>query len=444
MGLIGRKLAGFQAGLLAALLVALSTRMGIPHAATARMYAQLGFIIALASWLHLRALGLLPPKPTTRRFYALLIVVNLIGLFTHPIFAFVMGGFTLSGLVFTDLKRTLPLNPLPANGEGTFETTPDMMTGDEGKNRSRRIIRATRPFLTFVLTTAISIGLYVVIGLPLYSGGVGFAPLNWLPRPEWHELDLAFTEMLWGTGNTRLLALLCAGIVLFYVRRGVNTLLSRPALVGIIVVVATMLTPFLLDRYLDIGVFFRWRTPIIMLPMIALTVALFLSRAGTPHLTLILVGLLLNNALSFSFSPMYDTHLRDELAQVAPDIDCATILVYGSLSITEVEYYLRRANVPDCQLRETFPLSTAEHPGWMDSLDLYYNLDELDAEALETVERYANTEAARVWFFYEEGGVIGDINDSLKNELDMRFTLSETIDSVSGWNFDAILVYAID
>jgi uncharacterized membrane protein len=93
VGLTAAELADTPAAVLAALFMACSTKLGLSHAATARPYALLGCLAAMALWLHVR----LVDRPSLGVAITA-VVVHTLGLFTHPSYALMIGACVLGPL----------------------------------------------------------------------------------------------------------------------------------------------------------------------------------------------------------------------------------------------------------------------------------------------------------------------------------------------------------
>jgi hypothetical protein len=121
---------------------------------------------------------------------------------------------------------------------------------------------------------------------------------------------------------------------------------------------------------------------------------------------------------------------------------CGDTLILTSLSFSAVEYYWRRLDASDCIERESYPLSTQSHPGWMDVPGLLNQRAELAREAAATALRLASRPGTRVWLFYlTSTGTYRDIADILKLELDRHLRLENALE-FQGLYFDSILVYS--
>jgi hypothetical protein len=115
-------------------------------------------------------------------------------------------------------------------------------------------------------------------------------------------------------------------------------------------------------------------------------------------------------------------------------------LILGGLSLSEVEYYLRRLHAPACIERLTFPLDTRRHPGWIDSAGLVGRREELAHEAEEIVTRLARGPTSTVWLF-TGNGYGQEMTPLIKDQLDRQFTYRGTI-HLYGSFFESIQLYS--
>jgi hypothetical protein len=185
------------------------------------------------------------------------------------------------------------------------------------------------------------------------------------------------------------------------------------------------------------------RTPMLFLPAASVLVALLISRRKgfLTAAVLALVGLNSILSLAHDLSWIGSATTRESVAYVLERAQCDDTFVLGALSFAAEEYELRRLDAPDCIYRESFPLSTQSHPGWMNAPGLLAERVALQREASATANRLAEA-GATVWLFYIRApGDYQNITDILKLELDRRFDTIETIEA-RGLYFDVVLVYS--
>lgn len=412
VGLTGQQLTDWQGGLIAALLISTSW-LGLEHAGNARQYALLCLLVSLSTFLNLYLMGLfskasdsspatsLPGRNISP--FLLLIVLNVIGLLTHPIYFFFVCAY-LFGAIFN----------------------------------SRRL------FLILVLCSVASGGIYLGLwGSTLYHT-LPLPITNWMTTPGLTELRDAFIR-LWGFGprgmrNTYLLAAYSLGITLFHFRPGVKILTGKPFLTSFGMLGMASLLPFIVSQYRP--VFLAERTPVIFLPLAALVISLLIRRLGFRSLTAIILAVLIFSSVRYSVQALRSPDpnpARASIQYILDRVKCGDVLILGSLSINEVEYYLRRFEAPDCIQRETFPLETRQHSGWIDVSGLLKEKEALTKEAALTVARYADQPKVNVWLFY--GYHSGEVTSILKSQLDRQMTLVQALD-LSGSFFNAVLIYS--
>jgi hypothetical protein len=415
VGVTAKRIAGMPAGLIAALLVATSTGMGLVQAATARPYALLGLEAALAIllWVQLVPLPLLTGEPHSRTrplwqtagLVALLILLNIVGLLTHTIFAFFVAAYI--GVT---------------------------------------ILVSWRWFLLLSVGGAVSLGTFLLLRGPILFGVMEGPSLDWMPVPDLGDLKAAF-DSLWGTRKTLIILAYVAGLLIVRFRQSLGVLWSRAFLTSAGILVLTSLVPFVFSQYKV--VFNPERIPIMFLPPAALALAIFLGRVGWRPLTLLVMALValgsVNTAVR-TFGEVNQPSARESVQYVVEQAQCGDTLVLGGLSYAEVTYYLRRFDAPGCLQIETFPQDTADHPGWMDVVGLLDRRADLVTEARSTVARLADQTEGQVWLFYNsaDGPVIttygAEVTEIFKAEIDQALTLEQEL-NFRGSYFNHILVY---
>jgi hypothetical protein len=402
VGVTARRAVGPRGGLIAALLLAVSTNMGIVYAATARMYALLGLQVAVAAYLCLRRAQRRPSAgaPSWRAdawWAALLAAVTVSGLLTHLVY----GAFMVAVLVASTVY-------------------------------SRRMV-------VLVAACGLASGLlYLALWWPVLREGL---PLpTWMQRPSLADWADGFLN-LWGAKKTLLIGTYAAGLTLLRFSRARGVLANRDCLFAICTVTVASLLPFLVSQVRP--VYLQTRTPIIFLPMACVLAAVLMSQLGETALTLAVLALLAIGSARSSigiFTGPDPTPARASVRSVVEAARCGDTLVLGSLSVSEVQYYLRRFGAPACIHRETFPPDTERHPGWMDVRGLMNQRDELAQQAAETAARLARRPTSTVWLF--GGRAYGSqVTDVLKAELDRQLTAMRTLD-LRGSFFDSVDVYA--
>jgi hypothetical protein len=403
VGLTGKKILGIRGGLIAAFLLSISTQIGLVHAVNARPYALLGLQAALATLVCYYLIHLIPqhPRPGQTPLAILLTLLHLLGLMNHPIYIFYMAATCIAGLFV-----------------------------------SRRI------FGLLVLCAGVALGAdFLLWGAAMQLSG--FSSVNWMQAPDLPAL-LDSLLGLWGTENTLLLLgyIVALGFLRFCLSRTIT--ISKLILVNTMLVISVVLLIFVVSQFRPL--FNPDRAPMLYLPAASLLAAAIVSRLGFRNLSFGILAILAIN------SAVYSLHISERpnpsptqasLEYVLSRAQCGDTLILGSLSFSVVEYYLRRLDAPDCIRRESFPLSTENHPGWMDTDLLLKQTDQLAEEAAATTSRLATQPGTTLWLFDINGpGDYRDITGYLKSQLDRQFYLVETLE-LRGLYFNSVFVYAV-
>lgn len=405
VGLTARRAAGFQAGVVAALLVATSSNLGLVHAAQARQYALVLLEAALAGALCFALIrrqrdqadvGGVP----TAALWALLLLVCVLGLLTHLIFVFVMAGMALGATAV-----------------------------------SRRF------FLNMVGLCAAASLIYLALWWPVLRQTLPLPITSWMRPPQ--PIDFYYgLRTLWGWKRGLLLVAYLL-IVLALGFRRLPGLLSQPSLrFGLIFLATTLLVPYVVSQVRP--VYNPDRTPVIFLPMISVIAGVLIGQLGLRLLTLGFVAAIALGSAQFSLKAAAGPDpipAREALRQVAASARCGDTLVLGGLSFSEAEYYLRRFGAPSCIDRITFPLDTRNHPGWIDAAGLASQKEQLAREAQEIANRLAQQPEGRVWLFSGRG-YGQELTPLIERELDRLLTRRETLD-LRGSFFESVEVYQV-
>lgn len=416
VGMVARRLAGWSAGLVAALLLASSTDMALAHATNARPYALLGLEAALTLllWSQLMRVNADAGDTQPRRLtltreiglLAALTILSVIGLLTHTMFVFCMSAYT---------------------GAAIFV--------------SRRL------FAGLFISSALAVALFLLLRGALLFQRVAEPSLDWMPAPTLADLKMAFMS-LWGTKKTLLLLLYITGLLLLRFRQSIGLLRSRVFLVSVSLLIIGSIFPFVAS-YIKV-VFNPERTPMLFLPAVCITLAIFISRVGYRPLTLLVLGLLALGSVNTTVREVRTANasgsVRTSVQYAVAHAACGDTFLLGGLSFAEVSYYMRQFNAPACLQVETFPQDTQSHPGWMDVAGLLQQREQLAEEAAATVVRLAAQPEGRIWLFYN--GADGPVTTTygsavtaiLTEELDQQFVMTQELD-LNGSFFNHILIY---
>lgn len=400
VGRTAQRAAGSRAGWIAALLLAVSTNVGQVQAAIARPYALLGLLIALTTHVTFGVLQVFAPPSLTapaRRWHLLLIGLHTLGLLTHPLYAFVLGALTLAAVWVS-----------------------------------------RRAFIELVFDGAMAGLLFLLVESPFLSHTFHLPTTTWMPVPGLKELAEGWLN-LWGEQKTLLIGGYVCALGLWRWRR-LRPILTSPSIsVSLTILVITGLMPFAVSQIKPI--YLETRAPVIFLPSACVLAGILIRQLDHRLLSLgLLAGLSAASTLSAYrvWSEPERIPAQSSLRIVAARVECGDVLVLGSLSLSETEYYFRRFAAPACLQLETFPYDTAQHPGWLDGPGRLAQPELLQSEASQTAERLAQT-ATRVWLFYDSQ-FYPQIGDVITSELCQHLVLSETL-ALRGSFFDSVLLY---
>jgi hypothetical protein len=250
---------------------------------------------------------------------------------------------------------------------------------------------------------------------------------------------------LWGIGGTILLFLYIALASIWNFQSMREFVLSRSGLIGLCILTATSLLPFLVSQFRP--VFDDSRTPELFFPLASVFVALLVTRFKSLKLTFGLLIMMLGFILVVPVFAIGDSRTeyspRSSIQYVIENAKCGDVFVAGGLSINEISYYMHQLNAPNCIERYVFPESMNDHPGWMDPPGLLQHSDELETEANLLVNDINQSSGNRnnIWFFYESRTPRQKVLDILKNQLDRKMVLIQRVKGY-GTFFDSVLVYS--
>lgn len=401
VGRTAQRLARSRAGLMAALLLAISTNMGHAHATSARPYALLSLIIALATHVTLIALPAFPTPPAhPRRWHMVLIGLHTLGLMTHSLYAFALAALTLAALWVS-----------------------------------------RRAFIQMVINGAAASALYLLFYGSLQLTTILLPTTAWMPTPDLKDWADGFLN-LWGAQKTLAIGLYLVALIGVGAWRRLNfrAALTQPATLVCLTGFAFIgVVPFLISQIKP--VYIESRTPALFLPFACVLVAVLFRRFDHRLLSLgVLVVLSVAAALSAYqlWRGPERVPARASLQTVAAQVQCGDVLVLGSLSLSEVRYYFRQFHVPECVVLETFPLDTATHPGWLDGVGLLADLEGVREEAEQTTVRLSQS-VSRIWLFHDSRfyPAVGEV---IHAKFNQHFTPVETLD-VRGSFFDSVVLY---
>ena len=395
-GVAGRRLAGPAAGLMAAWLVATSARIGLRFAATARPYALVCALAAGAIAGHLFLLGETShPRRHARLLVAGLLLVHLAGLFTQPLYAFFAAACAIGSLVLSPDRRGVMVATLPLA----------------------------------------AIGLYVALWWQTLTATFLLPTTSWMTRAGLTDLIAGFLA-LWGWRNGWVLA--GAILALLLVRRGAwREVSTRGWYFCLAVAVLTIAGMFIASG--SKPVYSAASSPIVILPALALAIAVALDRLGSPRLTAVLALLVLSSAAAYAVEGIRSPDPAPSGASVAAvsrEIQCGDRVVAAGVAFAPVSWYARRSGLPSCVSIEAFPQEVSHHPGWFDAASPAFRRPEFLAEAGSLAASLPPE--ARLWVFAADRGAGAEMTELLDDvpslQLERRLPLAGTY-------FDHVRVY---
>jgi hypothetical protein len=408
-GLAGRAAGGSGAGLLASLLVATSTSVGLLHAATARAYALLGLIAALGVWIgvllvdaHARgtpgsAAAASPHAGHRLWLAASLAGVTALGLFAHPLFLFFAVALATAAAAASDRHRALAL-AAPAAG----------------------------------------VLVYLVSWWPVLAQTLRLPATSWMARPALVDLQNVF-GLSWTSRNGFVL-LGCALTLLFMSgRRSLDVLRSRPFIFCALAASLGLLLPFAASWIRP--VYHPLRTPVLVLPALSVAFSLVLARFSRPGLTALIVALFVLGSVQFSMTTARAADpnpARASLAEVLRRARCGDVVVPAGQAFSEVRYFMRRLGAPACLRTIPVPAEIAAHPGWLDEPSVVARPETIDREADALVATLQPGQ--RLWVLGRTKGVGHRVLAVLAAALDRRGLGEERL-ALSGSFFDSVRVY---
>ncbi len=391
VGLIARR-NGERSGLIASLLMASSVTMGQEHAFSARMYALLGFEIALSTWGAFEIVERIRTgRMVPRWLYGIMGTLFLAGMLTHTIYFFFLCALMLMVLIW-----------------------------------------ARRAFIPLLLIGVISGALYLI---PMYPLLIKSQPLQWLSKATPENILWGF-RLLWFSLVSEAVLLLALTLMMIRLARRRN-LPSEVVQAGFMTVVMVLLT---WGTSQITPIFIATRTPMLFLGLICVGVGVLFAQT-LPRSAILLVGIFIAAAsvgLNVLRLNIDHAQTRESVASLIDHAQCGDWLILTSLSYSEVVYYLRRLNAPPCLNMETFPPDTETHPGWIDRARYQNDPTLLQTAADDLVRRLSASDARKVWVFWDQARV--DLNQALSDALEMGWQNIETV-PFYGTYFTKILVY---
>jgi uncharacterized membrane protein len=369
---LGRELYGTKTALLCAAIY-LASPLAILSAQFARMYALLSLLAILSTWLYLQ----FSIKPRdSRLLFALYIVVNVLGTFTHIAFFFLLFGQIVFHLLFY---------------------------------RHTRMMR-------FVIAMGLSLVPYMFFWAPILLGQIANSRegIAWVKKPGLSmlaDLFLNFGGAFW---------LVVPVLLYVWWRTGFHSLRRFSKLsittLPLWLLAVTLLTPLLIS---EIKPIFNSRLAIVGLHLFALTIAALIGRASNYLLPLLLV-LLTAFAIFFHHpgSAICDNQgIATYLSQTANDGD---VVIFTSLTRLPIDYYLERTTTTRKLFETSFPAEIDRHPGYEGRGNDPGRKAALEREAQELVDKIAGMQFRQIFFIH---GRYPEIDSLVEKRLREKFEL---------------------
>jgi 4-amino-4-deoxy-L-arabinose transferase-like glycosyltransferase len=338
---IGRALYGTKTALLCAA-VYLSSPLAILASQFARMYALLSLLSILSTWLYLQFA--IKPRDS-RLLFALYILVNVLGTFTHIAFFFVLFAEIVFHILF-------------------FHRT--------------RIKR-------FVVAVVLSLLPYMFLWAPILLRQVTHSGegLAWVNKPDLSmgaELLLLYGGAFW---------ILVPVLLYLWWRSGFESLSHfsklRVTSLPLWLLAIAILTPLLISEVKPI---FNSRLAIIGLHLFALTIGAIIGRKTNYFLPLELIlltaiGLVI---LHPGVSTCDNRAMAAYLSQTANNGDA---VIFTSLTRLPIDYYLERAPTAKELFETSFPAEIDKHPGYEGRITDPNRRAALELESRELIDKIA-------------------------------------------------------
>lgn len=380
---LGRRLAGRGMGLLCAAIYAFAP-LAVLSAELVRMYSLAGLLSAAAVLLwNAAATG-----PVPRRTWAFLIVVIVLGSFTHIWFLCLAAALCAASLIHFPRRAIWTIGAISA---------------------------AMLPF--------------AFLWLPALLAQVGRSgdSAAWLKPPSLPMLgEMMFLHL--GVIPVFLLFFISARF-----RR--REPLSAAPRWAVTVYAATLLPPLLISFHTP---FFYPRFTVVALPALAVVIAALLSRIEPPALAASIAGaaLLLFGGSRLS-APSCDASSAAQALQT--HVSSGDVVVYGSLSRPAIDFYLDRLAPRRTWREQSFPVIIDAHPGYEGSHLRADDLDPLRAEAAATASGFTQSGVRRIFYL---AGYRRQIDTILSEALNRQFGPPSTLIACGkGDYFREILVF---
>jgi dolichyl-phosphate-mannose-protein mannosyltransferase len=388
-GLAAARAGGTAAGLVAAVLLAASDRVGLEHAATARPYALLAGVAGCATWQSVRLLSV---RATSWRSALLLGTTHLVGMLTHPIYALMPAASALSAIAI-----------------------------------GRRLRSAVAD------ASLVALLVYAVAWGPMVYATIHLHTTSWMQPPTLADVERGYM-LLWGVGPGFMLAGALAVVVAGNTRR-TREVLGQPVMAWA-VLTSVLVWSLALSVSLVKPIFEPTRTPVLLLPITSLSLACVLVRIGGRGAGVVLAAACaLAAAHRVASLPAADPYpTRASLSTLLHRMACGDTVVAPGLASGPVEYYFRQLDAPSCLGREAFPRNVVN---WVGQLRDPMSRQRLEEE-VEGTAAQLGSRGGTVWLLRLNRGELVEASEMIETALRRRFVCDDRL-PLRGAFFDDVI-----
>jgi len=372
---IGRELYGTKTALLCAAIY-LSSPLAILAAQFARMYSLLSLLAILSTWLYLQFSN--KPRDSHLQF-ALYIVVNVLGAFTHIAFFFLLFAQIFVHFLFY------------------------------------RQVRMKR----FALAIVLSLVPYLFLWGPILLAQIAISGESaaWVKKPGLSMLG----DLLFNYGGA--FWLVVPLLLYLWWRRGSESSAEselRITKLPLWLLAITLLTPLLISEVKPI---FNSRLAIVGLHLFALAVGVLAGRGAGFLLPLAVIALTITFLIMVhpASSVCDNREMSAYLSQTASDGD---VVIFTSLTRLPIDYYLERTPTNRKLFETSFPAEIDRHPGYEGSIRDPARKAALEREAQSLIDQIGAMQSSehtkRIFFFH---GFHPEIDAIVEQQLRERFEL---------------------
>jgi hypothetical protein len=177
----------------------------------------------------------------------------------------------------------------------------------------------------------------------------------------------------------------------------------------------------------------------VILPALALAIAIALVRLGSSRLTVLFALLVLSSAAAYAVEGIRSPDPAPSAASVAAvarELQCGDRVVAAGVAFAPVTWYARQSGFPSCLSIEAFPREVSQHPGWFEASSTVFRRQEFLAEAGTLASSLPAD--AKLWVFAADRGAGAEATQLLD---DVPGLLLERRLPLAGTYFDHVRVY---